>query len=121
VVGELAVDLSKANDTTSEKCSELSTLYHVQKDKDPFRCNVDIYTRQQSFIRNTNKQQERHNKLAVATLELWQEARRSDKQRASMLRMTLATFHELLKKAGWTRVPQVIEQLHRNMQEQFID
>jgi len=33
-----------------------------------------------------------------------------------MLRMTLATFHELLKKAGWTRVPQeIIEQLHRNM------
>jgi hypothetical protein len=57
VVGELVADLSEANDTTSEKCSELSTHYHAEKDKDPFRCNDDIYTRQQNFIRSTSRQQ----------------------------------------------------------------
>ena len=122
VLNELAVELSEANNTASEECSELSTRYHDEKDKDPFRCNVDIYTSQQNFIRSTTAQQESQSKLAVATMDLWNEARKSEKQRACMLRMTLATFHQLLRKACWTKVPQeIIEQLHRNMEEQFIE
>lgn len=99
------VELSEANATASEKCSELSSLYHAEKEKDPFRCNVDIYTRQQSFIRSTLKQQECQSKLAITTLDFWHEARKSEKHRADMLRTTLATFHELLRKAGCTKVP----------------
>ena len=77
------------------RCGKLSDSYHKEKKETTFRCKIDLYARQHSFVVAALLQTDVQKKLGIHASNYLQAAIESEVERHSTLRDVLCNFYKL--------------------------
>lgn len=94
-IGNQNEDLKDTVTIAQRRCGKLSDSYHKEKKEPTFRCKIDLYARQQSFVVAALLQTEMQKQLGGIAATYLQTAIDCEVERHSILQNVLCTFYKL--------------------------